>query len=147
MLHQRLPLALENTSAHTIVTFLEHFQPAHLAHAAVLPGLSTPSAWPPTRAFSTLPNAVFALYDNLSEGPAIARAIGAVSDRIQTIAAEAGGIQTAVGAPDAVKYPNYAHWRNGPEEMYGSSLPKLRELQKTYDALGLMKRTGGFKLE
>lgn len=49
--------------------------------------------------------------------------------------------------PDVAKYPNYALWTSTPQEIYGSALPKLRELQKVYDPQGLMKRAGGFKFE
>lgn len=144
---QNIALAFQNTSAVAVTTVVDRFDRDILTHAAPLDGFETPSAWPATRNFPTFPGAISVVFSDPTDAAAAAQAVTAASDRIRNIAAAAGVTETAVGAPDVAMYPNYAHWSRSPDEIYGSSLPKLRELQKVYDPNGLMKRAGGFKLE
>lgn len=124
---------------------MEGFQRDLLLRTPPLKGFHTPSAWPPTRKFPTFPNGFFVAYEKDEDALAAARAVNAASDHIREVAATFGALDTAMNATDAAKYPNYAHWNNTAEEIYGSALPRLRKLQKIYDPRNLMKRAGGFK--
>lgn len=128
-----------------IITVIETFNRNILTHAPPLEGFATPSAWPATREFPTFPSAFLVAYTDPADASAARVAITSASDHIRDAGAAAGVTETAVGAPDVAMYPNYAHWTNSPEEIYGSALSKLRELQMVYDPHGLMKRAGGFK--
>lgn len=51
--------------------------------------------------------------------------------------------QTAV--KDSLLYPNYAARGTPLEAMYGSNVPRLRQLKKQYDPRNIMGLAGGFK--
>lgn len=126
---------------------MEPFNRDLLSKAPPLPGFATPSAWPPTRKFATFSSSFLATYTDPKDADAAADAVVRAAANVRTIAAQAGVTETAVGAPDVGKYPNGGHWRSTPAEIYGSALPRLRQLSRKYDPTGLMKRAGGFKFE
>jgi FAD/FMN-containing dehydrogenase len=41
---------------------------------------------------------------------------------------------------DTLRYINFAHGDETPEAIYGSSLPKLKQLKKQYDPAGLFNQ-------
>ena len=130
------------------IALVEGFQRGLLAHAQTAPpGFDTPSAWPPTRAFATFPNAIWAFYTDPTDDARVAAYVRVASDRLRAKAAALGLPHTAPGARDVGKYPNYAGLMNTPEEIYGSALPVLRRLQSKYDPAGVMKLAGGFKFQ
>lgn len=144
---QHLAAALANTSVTLTIALVEGFRRELLTHAPPAPpGFDTPSAWPPTRAFATFPNAIWAFYTDPADDARVAANVRVASDRLRAKAAALGLAQTAPGAPDVGKYPNYAGLLNTPEEIYGSALPVLRRLQSKYDPAGVMNLAGGFKL-
>lgn len=128
------------------ITVIEGFQRNYLSHAKNVTGFDTPSAWPPTRSFAIFPNGFWVLYNETSDDRLVADAVIAANDRLRAAGAKFGVTDTAPGVKDVVRYPNYAAWANPPEAIYGSALPKLRELQKKFDPNGVMKLAGGFKI-
>lgn len=97
-------------------------------------GFDTPSAWPPSRDAPIYANGFWALYSDEADDERFANVVCAASNTLRE------------QEVNIVKNPNNAHAKNTPEEIYGSALPKLRELQKEYDPEGVMKLTGGFKI-
>lgn len=138
---------LANTSLISTIALMEWFTPTFLTHARAVPGFPTPSAWPASRAFTTLPNGFWAIYADAADDLLISQTLVETSDRFRETVAALGVRDVALNATDVVKYPNYAHWMNTPEEVWGSALPRLLEIQERYDPEGVMRLTGGFKLQ
>ena len=70
-------------------------------------------------------------------------AVKSIIQSIRDIAVREG--QDVVGGKNA-KYPGYAAFWTPLEDLYGESLPRLKEVKKKYDPEDVMGLAGGYKL-
>ncbi|KAI0058485.1 FAD-binding domain-containing protein [Artomyces pyxidatus] len=99
-----------------------------------------PSAYPADRSRALLPTGLYFSWVD----PALDGFVhDAMRQSTRTIieAAVAAGQDVA----DAVRYPNYALNETPLEDLYGSNVPRLRAIRRTYDPQDVMGLAGGFK--
>jgi len=116
---------------------IEPFLPSFLSHGR------TASAYPPSRQLPLLPTTFDYVYTPASADAACHAAMIASTAQLQQRAVS--GVNIA--DPDVVRYGNYALAPETPvEDIFGTSLPRLRVLNKLYDPFGVMALSGGWKV-
>lgn len=101
---------------------------------------TTPTAYPPDRSRALLP---FNLYFGWVTPDGDDAFVQAIDDAAKAIEAAANANGQNVG--DAALYPNYALSDTPIERMYGSNLPRLKEIKALYDPENVMALAGGWK--
>jgi len=87
-------------------------------------------AWVPTAA------------DPANQGPVVTAALKNMTQSVQAVA-----IAQNQSRADDLLYPNYALADTPLELVYGQNIAQLRKLARKFDPQGVMKLTGGFKLQ
>lgn len=157
-LSSRIPLGSECPHActslpHTLTSrtsfifhLVEIFTPDYLSRAPALEGFPTPSAWPPQRNTALMPSLVWAGWNETKDDALIQGAVRDSANRLRVKAASLGQEAASPSSPNTSKYPNYSAFWTTVQEIFGSNLPTLKQIQKKYDPNGVFGLTGGFKL-
>lgn len=114
----------------------EPFLPDILSHN------SSPSAYPFDRTKVFTPCALMLAWADPAQDEVFEAALNRIRETLETALVEAGhdDIQTAP------LYNNYANWDTPLDRLYGSNLPKLREIKAKVDPEDIMGLAGGFKV-
>ena len=119
---------------------VEPFLPSILSHSA------TPSTYPPYRQKAFLPVLLVIMY-TLPTADAIFRSTVLATAAVLEHKAVSLGQDVSLLMPDIVKYGNYANAKtNVAQNIFGSSLSKLRSVKQKYDPKGVMTLTGRWKV-
>lgn len=100
----------------------------------------TPSAYPHSPDRQVTPCNPWITFSNDADADYFRGLLRKMSDAIQAFAVSQGQSQW-----DDIRYPNYALDDTPANLLYGSNIPKLRQIQRDVDPNGVMGLTGGFK--
>lgn len=108
----------------------------------ILQHTNLPSAYPATRTQAYLPFNIAAAWADAKSDSVFHQTMKGMASRLR-----AAAISQGQNIPkDAPTYPNYALYDTPIEQIFGSNLPKLRNLKKEIDPMNVMGLAGGFKL-
>lgn len=134
---QNLAEELGNTTLVSSVFVVEPFLPDILSHSQL------PSAYPFDRSTAFAPCALLLAWVDPAEDQIIEAAMHRIIGTLETALIEEGHEDVKM----APLYSNYALWDAPLDRIYGSSLPRLKEIKAKVDPENVMGLAGGFKVE
>ena len=104
---------------------------------------AVPSAFPHDSTHDRFPIFFSIAWQNPADDNYVFDAVKSIAASIREVATKEG--QDILGEKD-VKYPGSSSFWSQPEEIYGESLPRLRDVRKRYDPEDVMGLAGGYNL-